>query len=290
VLTTHPHFRTLLTLAALMAAAGPAGAQVVGVVDAFDTETPPIVRESGVDEQLGEAVPLDIALRDQQGRAIRFGDLLRDDRPIALVFAYHSCPMLCSLVLDGFAQALKETGLEPGRDFTPVTVSFDPRDTPDRSAEARDRYVRQAGRAGLEASWPFLTGDPDETRRLAEAVGFEYQRDARTGEYAHPAVMVFITPEGRVARYLYGASFDRRDFRFAVMEAGQGRVGSTLDRFVLSCYRYDPDHRSYTPAAVGALRVGGGIFLVCLVGLLVPLWRRERRRQSPTPNEPGPTA
>jgi protein SCO1/2 len=262
-------------------APGPAVAQVVGVVEEFDTETPPIVRESGIDEQLGEAVPLDIRLRDHRGRAVRFGDLLDGERPVALVFAYHSCPMLCSLVLDGFAAAISETGLEPGRDFTPVTVSFDPRDTPARSAEARDRYVGQAGREGLDTSWPFLTGDADETQRLADAVGFRYERDARTGEYAHPAVLVFITPEGRVARYLYGAAFEQRDFRFALIEAGLGRVGSTLDRFVLSCYQYDPDHRSYTPAAIGALRIGGGVFLVCLAGLMIPLWRRERARRSP---------
>jgi protein SCO1/2 len=152
-----------------------------------------------------------------------------------------------------------------------------------RAAEVRERYVAQAGREGVDRAWRFLTGDAGQTRRLADAVGFEYERDARTGEYAHPAVMIVLAPDGRVARYLYGAAFAERDFRFAVVEAGEGRVGSTLDRFILTCYRYDPNQRSYTPYAMGALKVGGGIFLVVLVGLLVPLMRRDRSKHSEPP-------
>src|SRR5688500_8761891 len=144
-----------------------------------------------------------------------------------MVLAYHSCPMLCSMVLDGFAAAIRETGLVPGRDFTPVTVSFDPRDTPARAAEVRERYVAQAGRESAGASWRVLTGDGPETRRLARAVGFEFARDAQNGEYAHPAALIFLSPDGRVVRYLYGASFPQRDFRLAVVESGWGRVGNS---------------------------------------------------------------
>ena len=258
-------------------------AQVVDVVERLDTSTPPIVRESGVDEQLGEVVPRDISLIDSDGRHVTVGDLLEEGKPVALVMAYHSCPMLCSLVLDGFAAAIRETGLEPGHDLTPVTVSFDPRDTPARAAEVRERYVAQGARDGLDQSWRFLTGEAHQTRRLAEVVGFEFEQDARTGEYAHPAVLIFLAPDGRVTRYLYGASFAERDFRLALVEAGEGRVGSSLDRFILTCYRYDPNQRSYTPYAMGALRVGGGIFLVVLVGLLVPLLRRDRAKHSDDP-------
>ncbi len=255
-------------------------------MERLDTETPAIVRESGVDEQLGEFVPRDITLVDSDGRRVSVGDLLDEGKPVALVMAYHSCPMLCSLVLDGFAAAIRETGLEPGTDFTPVTVSFDPRDTPARAAEVRERYVAQAAREEAASSWRFLTGEESATARLADAVGFQYERDARTGEYAHPAALIFLAPDGRVARYLYGAAFAERDFRLAVVEAGEGRVGNSLDRFILTCYRYDPNQRSYTPYAMGALKVGGGIFLFVLVGLLIPLMRRDRTNHS----DPPPTA
>jgi protein SCO1/2 len=240
----------------------------------------------GVDidvKKLGAALPLDLPFVNEEGRTITLRNVLRPDRPAILQLGYMRCPMLCSLVLDGFAAAIRETGLEPGHDFTPVTVSFDPRDTPARAAEVRERYVAQAARDGLDESWRFLTGEARQTRRLAEAVGFEYERDAHTGEYAHPAVLIFLAPDGRVTRYLYGASFAERDFRLALVEAGEGRVGNTLDRFILTCYRYDPNQRSYTPYAMGALRVGGGIFLVVLVGLLVPLMRRDRVKHSDDP-------
>jgi protein SCO1/2 len=286
-LTRRPLRRTLLVaFAALLAAPGPAVAQVTDNVAPGASALPPLAREAGVEEHLGEAVPRDVALRDSEGRAVRVGDLLAEGKPVALVFAYHSCPMLCSVVLDGFAAAIRETGLVPGEDFIPVTVSFDPRDTPARAAEVKARYVGQAARPGLEAAWRFLTGDADETRRLADAVGFGYARDARSGEYAHAAALIFLTPDGRVARYLYGAGFPARDFRLALVEAGEGRTGTTLDRFVLTCYQYDPDARSYIPFALGMMTLGGVALLVVLGAVLVPLWRREgRRRAGPAPPE-----
>lgn len=277
------HGLVALALAALAAAPGTAVAQVVDAVEPGHTDVPALAREAEVEERLGAVVPRDVALTDSEGRAVTVGELLAGGKPVALVFAYHSCPMLCSVVLDGLATSLRETALVPGRDFTVATVSIDPRDTPAVAAEVKARYVAQAARPELAAAWRFLTGDADETRRLADAVGFHYARDARTGEYAHAAALVFLTPDGRVARYLYGAGFPARDFRFALVEAGEGRAGSTFDRFLLTCYQYDANARSYTPVAMGALKVGSGVFLLALGALLIPLWRHERRRR------PAPT-
>jgi protein SCO1/2 len=278
-----------LAFAALVAAPGPAAAQVIDSSTPVESPLPPLAREAGIDERLGERVPLDVALTDSEGRAVTVGDLLAAGKPVALVFAYHSCPMLCSVVLDGFAASIRETALVPGEDYLPVTVSFDPRDTPARAAEVKARYVQQAARPEA-AAWRFLTGDEGETRRLADAVGFEYARDARSGEYAHAAALILLTPDGRVARYLYGAGFPDRDFRLALVEAGEGRTGTTLDRFVLTCYRYDPDARSYIPFAMGMMKLGGAALLVALAAVLVPLWRREVRRRDDgeAPSEPEP--
>jgi len=278
----------LLAFAALLAAPGLAGAQVVDPTVGPDPSIPPLARESGIEEHLDEHVPLDLPLVDDTGRAIEFGDVFHDGKPVVLVFAYHSCPMLCSVVLDAFAVSLREADLVPGRDFTPVVVSFDPRDTPQRSAEVKARYVAQAARPGLDESWRFLTGEADDTRALADAVGFEYARDARSGEYAHPAAMIFLTPDGRVARYLYGAGFSDRDFHFALVEAGEGRTGTTLDRFILTCYHYDPDARTYAPFAIGMMKLGGALLLVVMAVVLIPLWRRERHRRDPEPGDVPP--
>ena len=279
---------TLFAFAALLAAPGPAAAQVIDSSTPVENPTPALAREAGIVEHLGEQVPLDVPLRDADGRPVRFGDVFASGKPVALVFAYHSCPMLCSVVLDAFATSIRESALEPGRDYTPVVVSFDPRDTPARSAEVKARYVAQAARPGLAESWRFLTGDADDTRRLADAVGFEYARDARDGEYAHAAALILLTPDGRVARYLYGAGFPERDFRLALVEAGEGRTGSTLDRFILTCYQYDPHTRSYAPFALGMMKAGGVLLLVALAAVLVPLWRREGRRR--ITEEPPPEA
>ncbi len=270
----------LLAFAALFAAPGQAAAQVVEPVAPLDPSRPALAREAVIVEQLGEQVPLDVRVVTSEGRRVRFGSLLQEGKPVALVFAYHSCPMLCSVVLDGFAEALKESRLVPGRDFTPVVVSFDPRDTPAVQAEVKARYVAQAGRPELAAAWPFVTGAADDTRALADAVGFRYGRDARTGEYAHPAAMIFLTPAGRVARYLYGAGFPERDVRFALVEAGEGRTGTTLDRIILTCYHYDPDARTYAPFAIRMMMGGGALMLVVGALVLVPLWRHERQRRA----------
>ena len=281
-----PHARHAGRLAAALlafvalAAPGWAEAQVIEASAPAGPARPALANEATITELPGGRVPADVRLTDATGQAVRLGDYLGKGRPVVLAFAYHSCPMLCSIVLDGYAAALRDLDLVAGRDYTPLTVSFDPRDTPARSAAVKARYAEAVGKPEAAAAWHFLTGEADETRRLADAVGFGYARDARTGEYAHAAALIFLTPDGRVARYLYGASFPARDVRLALVEASEGRVGNTLDRFLLTCYRYDPDARSYTPYALGFMKLGGVLLLAVLAALLVPLWRRERARQT----------
>ena len=236
-----------------------------------------------ITEKLGEQVDPDLVFTDSRGREVRLGDLLEQGRPILLTFSYHTCPMLCSLVLDGAAEAVEGVGLELGDEFDVVNVSFDPRDGPQQAAEAKAKYVAMVGEAQPSAAtyWHFLTGDEKAVRALAEQTGFGYAWDEKTGQYAHQAALIFLSPDGTVARYLYGIDYPPRDVRFALVEAGQGRVGSTLDRLVLTCFQYDATADSYTPIVLNVMKLGGVLLLLALAAVLIPLWLRERRRRSP---------
>ena len=249
--------------------------------------------EVSVAEQLGERLsPAVRGLRftDSEGESVRLGDYLGRGRPVLLTFTYHSCPMLCSLVLDGAAQALAETTLQPGEDFEAVNVSFDPRDTPDMAARVKASYVGQVApqHPDIARHWHFLTGREEAARALADAVGFGYAWDPQTAQYAHNAVLIFLAPDGTITRYLYGLGYPARDVRLALVESGLGEVGSTLDRLLLTCFQFDAEARSYTPAILTIMKLGGVLLLAALAVFFVPLWLRERRR--PAPDALGPLA
>lgn len=279
-----------VTLAATVGGAVAPRAQVVspGRIAPIDGQQPDgvlpsrLAREVGIAERSGETVPADAPFLDEAGRTVRLSSVLGHERPVALVFVYHSCPMLCSLVLDGVAEAVEAaTDYLPGRDYDVVAVSMDPRDTPARAAEAKARYVRQLGEAAAPGLhfWTVTPQTESSVRGLAEAVGFGYAYDGRSGEYAHHAAVMWLTPAGVVSRYLYGIEYPARDFRLALVEAGDGRVGTTLDRFLMTCYDFDHEAGSYSLQALSLLQWGGGALVVVLGGLLFTFWRREGRRQ-----------
>ncbi|NNF58783.1 MAG: SCO family protein [Rhodothermaceae bacterium] len=277
----------LVTVALLMAGGGAAQpSQPLGM-----NAEPPPAPEVTVTEQLGATIPRDIPLVNSAGEAVQIGDFLGQEQPVVLVFSYHSCPMLCSLILDGLARAVEETDLEAGADFAVVNVSFDARDTPAVAAEVKAKYVEQIGAAqpSIATHWHALTGTEADVRRLADEVGFGYAFVEETGEYAHNAALIFLSPEGTVTRYLYGLDHAPFDFKLALVEAGDGTVGSSLDRFLLTCFQYDATSRSYTPYILNIMKLGGALLLVALAAVLIPLWRRERRRQT-TPDTLGPLA
>ena len=237
--------------------------------------------EVGIAETLGERVPQELTFFDEAGRPVRLADLLGRDRPVALVFVYHTCPMLCSLALDGLAEAVAGTDLRVGEDYDVLAVSVDPRDTPARADSAKAKYAAQIGRPAAAAGLHFWTVTPEteaNVRELAEAVGFRYAYDVRTGEYAHGAATVFLSPDGTVTRYLYGIGHAPRDFRLALVEAGEGTVGTTLDKFLMTCFEYDEDARSYSLAVLTVTKIGGGLLLLALGTMLFVFWRREARR------------
>lgn len=274
--------RNSLIVLGLVLAAAPATAQVAG-------DVPAQLEEVGVDEHLDETIPLDLEFTDERGRTVRLGDYFRGDRPVILSLNYYRCPMLCGLQLNGLVDGLAELDWTPGVEFEVVTVSIDPTETPTLARQKKQSYLKRLGRPAAAGGWHFLTGKPAEIHALAEATGFRYSKDEKTGEYAHAAVLFVLTPEGRLARYLYGIEMPKKTLRLSLVEASEGKIGSALDQLILYCYHYDPSSRSYAPVAMNIMRAGGGASALLLGVVLSVLWLREARRRRGGDREPTET-
>lgn len=236
---------------------------------------PAILREVGFDQRLGESVPLDPELRDETGKLVRLQDYF-GRRPVILSLAYYRCPMLCPMTLNGLVMGLGVVSLRLGDDYTVLTVSIDSRETADLAAEKKDLTVKRFSRPGAASGWHFLTGSEDSIRRLTESVGFRYAYDAARDQYAHPAGVVILTPQGRIARYLYGIEPAPRDLQLALVEASANQIGSLADQLLLFCYEYDPASGTYGAIALRAVRIGGVATVLALAAALGLSLRRER--------------
>jgi protein SCO1/2 len=240
---------------------------------------PAPLREIGFDQNLDALVPLDTTFRDEAGQTVRLGDYF-GKRPVVMVFAYYDCPMLCTLVINGLSSALNVLSLSPGKDFEIVTVSFDGRDTPASASAKKAAYLDRYTRAGAAEGWHFLTGDQPSIDRLTKAAGFRYVWDKDTKQFAHPTGVIVLTPDGRLARYLFGIEYGPRDLRFAIVEASAGKIGSAVDSLLLYCYHYDPMTGRYGLVIMRALRLAGAATVLTLGVFIVVMIRREKR----TPN------
>ena len=271
---------TAALLVSLMLAGPARAADPADDADDASSTTPDILRGVDIDEKLGAAVPVDARFVDADGRPVRLGDWLGRGKPVVLVLAYYNCPMLCGLVLGGAARSMRQSGLELGKDFLAVTVSFDPRETPSLALDRQAGYLQAVGKPDAKRSWAFLTGQEPDIQALTRSVGFHYRYDPKTKQFAHAAAILVLTPEGRVSRYLYGIEFPPKDLRLALVEAGGGRVGTTFDRVLLTCYRYDAAGRQYKPYVFGFIRAGGLLVFFALAGALAMFWRREVKEKT----------
>jgi protein SCO1/2 len=228
----------------------------------------------GVEEHLNQAVDLNLTFTAENGYPVALRDFFHQDKPVLVNLVYYSCPMLCTMVLNGQTAALRELAWTPGREFEVVTISIDPKDTFDLARKKRASYIENYGRPA--PGWHFLTSDSDKVKKLADQLGFHYRYVEAQAQYAHPAAIMVLTPEGRISRYLYGIHFNPRDVRLALTEAAQGRFGLS-DRILLYCFHYDPQARGYVLFAANLMRAAGALTVVLLVLILGRLWRREPR-------------
>jgi protein SCO1 len=238
-------------------------------------QPPGVLREVAFDQRMNGQVPLDLVFHDEDGNPVRFGDFL-GERPLLLTLSYYECPMLCPLVLDGLLRTLRALAFTIGEEFTVVTVSFDPGESPPLASAKKAHYMRAYGRDGAAAGWHFLTGEAGAIEQLTQAVGFRFAYDAAKDQYAHAAGVIVLTPQGRVARYFYGLEFSPRDVRLALVEAAAGTIGSPVDQLLLYCYQYDPASGAYTLLVHRVLRLAGVATVLVLGGFMIVMFRREK--------------
>jgi protein SCO1 len=230
-------------------------------------------------QKLNTNIPLDLMLRDESGEVVRLGKYFHQGRPVVLNFVYYGCPMLCPMVLEGTTTSLTHLKFDIGKEFDVVTVSIDPRDTSKEAAEIKDKYVRHYGRLDAAKGWHFLTAHESAIKKLTEAVGFQYQYDSRTDQFAHGAALMVLTPDGRLSRYFYGFEYKPRDLRLAIVEASAGKVGNAVDELLLLCFHYDPAIGRYSRNAMMFARAGGVATMLGLGGFIFVMFRKERKQK-----------
>jgi len=237
---------------------------------------PKALREIGFDQHLDESLPLDISFADEQSRPVRLRDYF-GVRPVVLALVYYDCPMLCTQVLNSLTSALATLSLDAGKDFDVVIVSFDPREKPSLAAAKKRSYLERYKRPGADAGWHFLTGEKASIDRLTSAVGFRYVWDDTLKQFAHPTGIVVLTPDGRLARYLFGVEYWPRDLRFALIDASAGKIGSPVEQVLLYCYHYNPETGRYGFIVMRAVRLAAAATVLALGAFITVMIRRDRR-------------
>jgi protein SCO1/2 len=233
-----------------------------------------------IDQKLNHQLPLNLVFRNENGEPVKLGDYF-GRKPVVLSLVYYECPMLCTQVLNGMVSAFKVLSFKAGEEFDVVTVSFDPRETSALATAKKKTYVGylpEAKRGPAENGWHFLTGDSESIKRLTEAVGFHYNFDEATNQFAHSSAIMIATPEGKLARYFYGVEYSPKDLRLGLVETSQNKIGSPVDQLLLFCYHYDPATGTYGAVVMNMIRVGGIATLFGMVALFFAMRRRSARQ------------
>ncbi len=229
----------------------------------------------GVEERLGALVPLDVTLRGEDGEQVVLRDLF--DRPVLLLFVYYRCPSICGPLLRELARALDQMeGMEPGRDFRVVTVSFDPDETPEVAATTKAEVLRTMKRRPSPDGWRFLTGDEATIRGLTEATGFRYGYDEGTQTFLHATSLIFLTRDGKIVRYIGGIEFLPAQLKMAVIDAMTGRERSFMKTVERVCYAYDPKANRYVLVLDRIIFGVTGLLVLAFVAYLV--WKGRERK------------
>ncbi len=246
-----------------------------GIMSPPANTRPPRLENVGIEQHLDAQVPLDLTFRDENGKIVKLGDYF-GRKPLILNLVYYNCPMLCGEALAGLSSAMRLIKFDVGSEFDVITVSFDPRETPEMAATKKKDFVGRYGRPSAAAGWHFLTGPSESINTLTKVVGFRYQYDARINQFAHATAIMVLTPQGRISRYFYGVEFPPKDLRMGLVEASQGKIGNAVDAVLLYCYHYDPQTGKYGAIVNNILRLAAAATILILGTFLFIMWRLER--------------
>ncbi|MFN3604546.1 MAG: hypothetical protein ACK4UJ_07530 [Leptonema sp. (in: bacteria)] len=237
-----------------------------------------------IEQKLGHFALLDLIFLDEDGNRVTMKQFFQD-KPIIIAPSYYECPRLCTLVYNGLRKVIEDTeGLVPGRDYKIISISFNPDDDYKKASQKGEAYRNSFKSFKLKKSdWIFLVienteANANNAKFFLESLGYYYKKDKN--EYSHPAAIIFLTKEGKISKYLYGIQFLARDFRFAIIEASEGKIGTPVDTLLMSCFRYDSIQGRYAPYAWGFIRIGGIFILIFVLGIIGILFFLERRKKA----------
>lgn len=276
-------FGWLLVLAAGVLSSGSRSALAQGYPSTdgviLNDGVPREVENVTVEQNLGASVPLNLPLTDSLGRRVKTGYYIDGKKPTIITLNYSSCPMLCNVQLNQLTQSLAKLDLQIGEDFQILTVSIDPKETTETARATKEKYVEQLLRQqpGAEQGWEFCTAQQPIVKRLADVLGFRYRYDRASGEYYHPAMLAFVSPDGVITRYSLAVSFEPGDLKKALVEAGDGTVGTAVDQVILWCFSYDPTSNSYVPQAWRIMRLAAAGTVGLMLACLAPFWIGRKR-------------
>jgi protein SCO1/2 len=256
-------------LVLLLTAAAWGQGMTKGVMSPPANMRPPGLEQVGITQKLDTQLPLDLTFRDETGKSVQLREFF-GKKPVILNFVYYSCSMLCPETLSGLTTAMKGLKFELGKEFDVVSISIDPRDTPEFASDKKAEYLKRYGHPERAAGWHFLTGQQDAITALTSAAGFGYQYDAKTGQFAHATAIMIVTPQGKLAQYFYGVDFAPKDLRLGLVQASNEKIGNLVDQVLLYCYHYDPATGKYGAVVARVLRISGAATILIL-GLMIVL-------------------
>jgi len=233
---------------------------------------PPGLKNVAIEQHLDEQIPRTLGFQDETGKSVQLGDYF-GRKPMILNLVYYQCPMLCGEVLSGLESTLRVLKFDVGKEFDVLTVSFDPKETPEMATAKKAEFVTRYGRSGATQGWHFLTGPAASIEALTKAAGFQYQYDPKSGQFAHATAIMVLTPEGKIAQYYYGVEFAPKDLRLGLIQASQNKIGTVVDQVLLYCYHYDPNTGKYGAIISRILQLAAGATVLVLGTFLVVMFR-----------------
>lgn len=251
----------------------------IGEVQLRANQTPKELEGVGITEHVETKVPLDVGLTKYTGEQVKLGAVLSHDKPVILTFNYSDCPMLCSLQLNDLVKTLNGVDYVMGKDYDLVTISVDPKETPEKAKSTRDRYLAQFKGERTDDAWTFLVGNEAAVKNVAETVGFGYAFNPDNGEWLHTATLILLNGNDQVSRYIYGVNFSPKTLQLSLAEASDGKFVTTADQLILYCFQYDPTTGKYTPMIANIMRLGGGLTALVVFGLVMRIIMRSRREE-----------
>ncbi|HTZ96398.1 MAG TPA: SCO family protein [Terriglobales bacterium] len=267
-------FKSAAILFAVFATAVCAWGQAMtqGVLSPPANQRPPGLKHVGIEQRLNQQIPPDLVFVDEAGQEVHLRDYF-GKKPLILNLVYYQCPMLCGEVLSGLESALRVLKFDVGKEFDVLTVSFDPKETPQMAMAKKAEFLKRYGRPGAAEGWHFLTGPQSSIDALTQAAGFQYEYDPKSGQFAHATAIMVLTPEGKIAQYYYGVEFAPKDLRLGLIQASQNKIGNLVDEVLLYCYHYDPDTGKYGPIISRVLKLAAGATILVLGTFLIVMFR-----------------